>query len=578
MIKSFASNEKAKFWSNRNNVTADQVSTCSNKKYWFLCETCGHEFQQSPAKITNMGRWCIYCANQKRCNDDDCQWCFDRSFASSEKATCWSPSNGNVKPRDVAKYANKPAYFFICDVCSHEFSATLNNVTQGKWCPYCINRIRCDDGNCEHCFANSFASHPKSQFWSDKNESTPRMVALNDNQKYWFTCEVGHEIQSSPSEINGKNYWCKKCSDKLKKPPPAHKRCFENPCDKCYRTSFIHHERAKFWSPSNGKTKPEHVALGDDRKFKFICGDCSHEFEARLTNVTTMGQWCPYCENIKRCERDDCTHCFNNSFASHEKSEFWSLLNGDITPRMVALQCNKKYYFNCNQCNHLLHLRISAVVRGNWCAFCTNKARCADDNCIMCFNHSFASHPFSQFWSDDRATPRQIALCCGDKYQFTCGECNNSFMVSPSCVVLQGTTCPHCQFKTQRLVLSWLHDWFEKEDVVPQKSFKELRGTKFVRRFDFAIESKKIILELDGKQHFVQVKNWQTQEETCAIDKEKMIFAIQKGYKIIRICQRSVWRSKKKWQLKLKEVLSLETLNNVTFLANDISIYKHHHL
>ena len=42
-----------------------------------------------------------------------------------------------------------------------------------------------------------FSNHPKSKFWSDRNEKKPDELALNSHKKFWFDCECGHEFESS---------------------------------------------------------------------------------------------------------------------------------------------------------------------------------------------------------------------------------------------------------------------------------------------------------------------------------------------------------------------------------------------
>ena len=54
----------------------------------------------------------------------------------------------------------------------------------------------------------SFASHPKSKFWSTKNEGNPEDYALNSHKKCWFDCECGHSFDSCLNNINLSNRWC----------------------------------------------------------------------------------------------------------------------------------------------------------------------------------------------------------------------------------------------------------------------------------------------------------------------------------------------------------------------------------
>ena len=52
------------------------------------------------------------------------------------------------------------------------------------------------------------------------------------------------------------------------------------------------------------------------------------------------------------CDNKTCDFCFKKSFASCEKSKYWS--NKNIkTPREVCKNSNKKYKFNCPVCNQI---------------------------------------------------------------------------------------------------------------------------------------------------------------------------------------------------------------------------------
>jgi hypothetical protein len=61
------------------------------------------------------------------------------------------------------------------------------------------------------------------------------------------------------------------------------------------------------------------------------------------------------CENggsrMKLCQNNNCQICFDNSFASHERSKFWSNKNLK-TSRLTFKSSKDKYIFNCDKCNH----------------------------------------------------------------------------------------------------------------------------------------------------------------------------------------------------------------------------------
>ena len=51
----------------------------------------------------------------------------------------------------------------------------------------------------------TFASHPKSKFWSTKNEGKPEDYALNSHKKFWFDCDkCGHDFEMILRNINSR--------------------------------------------------------------------------------------------------------------------------------------------------------------------------------------------------------------------------------------------------------------------------------------------------------------------------------------------------------------------------------------
>ena len=97
--KSFASCEKSKYWSEKNELKPHQVYNVTAKKNLFNCPNCNHEFLQNPSHIKR-GSWCPYCANKKLCGIKECVSCFDKSFASNELSKYWSEKN-ELKPEFV---------------------------------------------------------------------------------------------------------------------------------------------------------------------------------------------------------------------------------------------------------------------------------------------------------------------------------------------------------------------------------------------------------------------------------------------------------------------------------------------
>ncbi len=138
--KSFASHQKAKFWSLRNKkLKPRNIRQFSDKKCWFNCIICKHEFRSQLKNISN-GRWCPYCCIPSRllCKKRDCKWCIKKSFVSHPKAKFWSSKN-KLKPRNV-RQSSHDKFLFNCKIYNHEFETQLNDVVRGRWCSKCTNK------------------------------------------------------------------------------------------------------------------------------------------------------------------------------------------------------------------------------------------------------------------------------------------------------------------------------------------------------------------------------------------------------------------------------------------------------
>ncbi len=545
---------------------------------------------------------CEFGGNLHRLCDEECEHCFNRSFASHSKAEFWiSEWNDDLTARQVTKNSNEKRWF-ICDneECRHSFNSILGDITKGQWCPYCSSPPKklCDE-ECDICFNRSFASHPKAQFWHpDKewNELTPRQIFKSSHQKMWFVCdndECGHSFNSALNSITNMESWCPYCCDSIQK-------LCDDDCHTCFNRSFASHSRAEFWHPNKewNDLSPRQVAKSSNKKWWFICNneECGHAFNSILGNIT-RGQWCPYCcfAAKKLCD-EDCNWCFNRSFASHPKAQFWHPeWNNGISPRHVTKSSNKKVWFVCNneECSHSFVSAPNHIVKGQWCSYCAVKKLC-DEECGWCFNHSFASHPKAQFWHPEwngKLTPRQIFKSSARKGWFICDnkDCGHAFNSTLNSISSNGSWCPYCKNKTENILYQWLTN--QGFSLRRQAKFNWCKNSQTNRYlpFDFLIGN--IIIELDGAQHFRQVANWTPPEITQKRDTYKTRLAIYKGYSVIRLLQSEVWDTLSNqtvifegeepeldmWQIILLEMLSTPPPSpTVTFISGEAQWPGHH--
>jgi very-short-patch-repair endonuclease len=481
---------------------------------------------------------------------------YERSFASHEKSQYWSSKNGNITQRQVFKSTNKK-YWFDCVVCKHMFNIHLNNVTKGNWCSYCSNKKLCDDVDCNVCLEKSFASHEKSQFWSSKNGNiSPSQVYKSSHNKYWFDCIVcKHSFNTHLNNVTNLDRWCPYCVNQ--------KLCDDVDCNICFEKSFASHEKSQYWSSKNGNISPRQLFKSSGNKYWFDCIVCKHSFDTQLYSVTA-GNWCSYCSNKKLCDDVDCNVCLEKSFASHEKNQYWSSKNGDILPRQVFKSTNNKYWFECIVCKHPFNILLSNVTAGKWCSYCVNQKLCDDVDCNTCFEKSFASHEKSQYWSSKNGDilPRQVFKSTNNKYWFECIVCKHSFDTILN-NVMSGRWCSYCVNKTESKLFQSLLPLYS--NIVKQFKQEWCKNIRYLP-YDFCIPEHNIIIELDGRQHFQQVSNWQSPEQTYENDKFKEKCANDNNYSVIRLLQEDVWNDKNDWYKHLCD--AIEYIKNGDEIVN----------
>ena len=407
-------------------------------------------------------------------------------------------------------------------------------------------------------FEKSFASHEKAQYWSDKNVLKPNEVMKGSHKKFWFNCECGHEILLIIKDICS-GQWCGYCNNK--------KLCNNLDCSVCFEKSFASHEKSKYLSVENKHTARQ-IFKFSGKKYNFKCNYCNHNFITVIASITTKNTFCPYCctPPQKICI-NDCNYCYNKSFASIDKSKY--LIDKSINTNQIYKFSNLIMSFKCPDCMHTFNKKISHIANNSWCPYCSNYHKLCDNNdCIICFNNSFVSHNKSQYWSSkNKIIPRFISKCNGNKYWFNCEKGHEFDMALNN--INAGKWCRFCVNKTEQIVFDKLQPIYN--NLQQQYKVEWCRNTTYLP-FDFVLEDNKIIIELDGRQHFEQVRNWDTPEKTQERDKYKMKQANDNGYSVIRLLQEDVYYNTYQWLDELKtnieKIITESKVQNI-FMCKD---------
>jgi very-short-patch-repair endonuclease len=453
-----------------------------------------------------------------------------------------------------------------CKSCEKYIEQLPNNHIKGHGCKYCATELVKITKHNKLTYQRSFASHPKAIYWSNKNIDNngktiyPIDVYKSARNKYWFNCDkCTHDFQVSLDLANRQNCWCPYCR--------SGDLCDNDNCKFCFDNSFASNPKAIYWSNKND-IKPRNISKSNNKECWFDCDKCMHSFKSSIGHINHMNSWCPYCAKKKLCNNNDCKLCFDNSFASNPKAIYWSNKN-DIKPRNISKSNNRKCWFDCNKCIHSFITSLSNINSGKWCIYCANLKLCDNADCKFCFDNSFASNPKAIYWSNKNdIKPRNISKSNNRKCWFDCDKCMQSFITSLS-HIHRGCWCPYCKNKTEMKLYEYL-----KSKYITEHQFKtDWCKNKNKLPFDFCIEEYKIIIELDGRQHFQQVSNWECPIKSQKKDVYKMKCANSNGYSVIRILQEDVYYDKYDWQNELISniinIINKKEIQNIYMCKNN---------
>lgn len=339
--------------------------------------------------------------------------------------------------------------------------------------PKCEHKTRSLITNCLSCFSRSFGMNPACNNWdfTGNNNLLPDNAARTSLKKFYFFCmDDFHLYQTTPGSLSrsqGRTTGCPYCA--------SHELCSDKSCKPCKEKSYQSHNKSACWlQDKNNGIIPRDVFLNCNTKYWHKCGECFHEFKISPEFVN-RNHWCSFCVNLERCPDEKCSHCFNNSFASHHRAKYWDYEKNSCAPRDVARSSNKKYYFNCVCCGHSFRKMLSTIyLNDEWCPYCASKKLCLDKQCSFCYNNSFESHYRAKYWDYDKngdIKPRNVFKASNESFFFLCEICTHSFGKNLYDITkTNGEWCPFCG--TKKLCL-------DNCSICYERSYSSVINSKF---------------------------------------------------------------------------------------------------
>ncbi len=279
---SIINSELSKEWHFKNLLKPNDVTCCSSKKVWWICEK-GHEWLDSVNNRHRKKYKCPYCSGNRASLDNNL------TITHPELCKEWHFLN-DIKPTEVT-YGSSKTVWWVCNK-GHEWKTSVGlRTNQKNKCPYCQRKKASKDNNLT-------ITHPElSKEWhpSLNGDLKPENSLEGSHKKVWWKCEKGHEWFTIIKDRALKNSKCPYCCNQ--------KISIEN------SLSVTHPELSKEWHPKNNIT-PNKVSYGTTKKFWWVC-EKGHEYESRVDHRALSNSGCPYCLYKSQ---EECRKIFENIF------------------------------------------------------------------------------------------------------------------------------------------------------------------------------------------------------------------------------------------------------------------------
>lgn len=236
---------------------------------------------------------------------------------------------------------------------------------------------------------------------------------------------------------------------------------------------------------------------------------------------------------------------------------------------------SKGYVIKCSNCNSTFKVSEANLERGDGCPICSNH------QITVGINDLWSTRPDIAMMLKNKDEGYQLMQFSNVEVDLVCTMCGKDIGKHYIHNVSRfGVSCPYCGSATSypnRLMsnlLLWLNEDYQSEVIFDWCTFPNYfdSNIKSFGRYDFVVENKKLIIEMDGgfgHGNEPHPNSRYTKEELIYRDNMKDELAKENGYKIIRIdCNYS---SHNRLEYCSKKILA-SNLNNL-YKLDDVDWY-----
>lgn len=477
-------------FSKNTGIQPENMAAGSNKKVWWKCAVCGHEWQQCP-NVRRLGG-CPVCSHAKgRQNMLTKRLAKEGSLAVQfpELMKEWDFDNNDIDPNTILPQKNIKVWW-KCKVCGHEWQSFLQSRTRknSTGCPICGDKKARDNFRQNRLLKNSSLAETHPQILREwdykKNTINPHNITCQYSKPVHWICGFGHEWAKPVNLRLRLNLNCPICARHhgtsfteqtlyyyINKAIPAESRyqLYGTEIDiyipslnigieydgLFYHSSQKSNERE---AKKNAFCQAQGIRLirikeSDEDKeeaniiytspqrdfsnlrivlhsiFQKIGIETSINFDIDRDRYDILEQY------VFATEKNGLAELYPNIAAEWDKSK-----NGRIRPECIKPSSNQKFWWKCKN-GHSWLAAVYSRVNGNGCPMCAGKILVIGQNDLMSQSPELAKewHPTK----NGDLTPDKITIRNGEKVWWLCPNCGHEWQSTPA-HRSEGKGCPVC--------------------------------------------------------------------------------------------------------------------------------------
>ena len=404
-------------------LTPRDIRPKSNRKYWWKCVKCGHEWQASAQSRIHLKSGCPACSGRVArtgvtdlfvvCPHLKQEWNFEK--------------NKHLDPSRLSKGSNTKAWW-KCPK-GHSYEMTIHRKSAGAGCPYCTSHRVLTGFN---DFKTAFPELAKEWDTERNVGKSPDKCMVHSSQKVWWICPKGHHYEMTVNHrATGGN--CPICSN--------HKLLvgFND-------LSTLYPDLAKEWDyEKNATLKPTDIIPKTKKKAWWKCSKCNHSWQSSVID-RVYGTGCPKC-SLKQRKITPRRNILRKKGGLNDPillREWNYEKNGELTPEHCTAHSNKKVWWRC-PVGHEYQKAIYDRTNGSGCSYCSGRHVLAGFNDLETLRPDLAKE--WDYEKNKNIKPTDFVLGSNKKVWWKCSVCQTSWQTAIRSRTQKGAGCPKCNAK-----------------------------------------------------------------------------------------------------------------------------------